>query len=162
MTAPQRSDDPVPWLDSEEQAAWRAFVELRAEIGLRIERDLQARSGLSTADYEVLVQLSESAHDRARPVELCRNLRWEQSRLSHQLTRMAKRDLVVRRDCDEDGRGSIVELTPQGRAAIESAAPAHVRALRSLLVEPLGREGLLQLGTLARTVLDALADDDQV
>lgn len=157
-TAPGEDPDGIPWLDPDEQSAWRAFIEMGDEIGLRIERDLQSRSGLSSADYQVLVHLSESVEDRARPVDMCRSLRWEQSRLSHQLTRMARRDLIERRDCDEDGRGSIIVLTPQGRAAIESAAPEHVRALRSLLVEPLGRDGLLQLGNLARKVLEALPD----
>jgi DNA-binding MarR family transcriptional regulator len=154
------ASEEVPWLDDEEQSAWRAYVELRDELTLRLERDLQARSGLSGADYQVLVVLSESPDDAARPVELCAAMRWEQSRLSHQLTRMERRGLVERRACEEDGRGSIVALTPAGRTAIEEAAPGHVRALRRLLVDPIGREGLLQLGALARRVLDAMADEE--
>ena len=152
--------DDVPWLDADEQAAWRAYMEMRDEVTLRLERDLQSRSGLSGADYQVLVVLSESPRDAARPVELCATLRWEQSRLSHQLTRMERRGLVERRACEEDARGSIVALTSEGRAAIEAAAPGHVLALRALLVDVIGREGLLQLGALAQQVLDGLPDDD--
>ncbi|UDY36779.1 MarR family winged helix-turn-helix transcriptional regulator [Dermatobacter hominis] len=152
--------DDVPWLDAEEQAAWRAYMEMRDEVTLRLERDLQARSGLSGADYQVLVHLSESPGDAVRPVEVCTALRWEQSRLSHQLTRMERRGLVERRACEEDGRGSIVALTDEGRAAIEEAAPGHVVALRALLVDVIGRDGMLQLGAIARRVLDALPDDD--
>jgi DNA-binding MarR family transcriptional regulator len=152
--------DDVPWLDAQEQAAWRAYMDMRDEVTLRLERDLQARSGLSGADYQVLVHLSESTDDRARPVDLCADLRWEQSRLSHQLTRMEKRGLVERRACEEDGRGSIVALTPEGRTAIEEAAPGHVRTLRALLVDVIGRDGMLQLGALAQQVLDALPDTD--
>jgi DNA-binding MarR family transcriptional regulator len=148
----------VPWLDAQEQAAWRAYMDMRDELSLRLERDLQSRSGLSVPDYQVLVHLSESDRDRARPVDLCADLRWEQSRLSHQLTRMEKRGLVERLACEEDGRGSIVALTSEGRAAIEAAAPGHVRALRALLVDAIGRDGMLQLGALARQVLDALPD----
>ena len=50
-------------------------------------------------------------------------------------------------------------LTPAGRSAIESAAPGHVRDLRDLLIEPLGRDGFLQLGDLARQVLDAMPEE---
>ena len=152
--------DGVPWLDPQEQAAWRAFMDMRDELNLRLERDLQARAGLSGADYQVLVHLSESPADAARPVDMCTELRWEQSRLSHQLTRMERRGLVERRACEEDGRGSIVALTPEGRAAIEDAAPGHVRALRALLVDVLGRDRMLQLGELSRAVLDALPEDE--
>ena len=151
--------DEVPWLDDREQAAWRSYLDLRDELALRLERHLQTASGLSSADYQVLVHLSETDGDRARPVELCRTLRWQQSRLSHQLTRMERRGLVERLECHEDGRGSIVALTPAGRSAIESAAPGHVRDLRDLLIEPLGRDGFLQLGDLARQVLDALPEE---
>lgn len=152
-------DDAVPWLDPDEQGAWRAYLDLRDELALRVERYLQSASGLSSADYQVLVHLSESDGELARPGELCRNLRWQQSRLSHQLTRMERRGLVERRECREDGRGSIVALTPAGRSAIEATAPGHVRNLRALLIDPLGREDFLKLGELARQVLESMPDD---
>ena len=148
----------VPWLAPEEQAAWRAFLEMHDELMLRLERDLHERSGLSSTDYQVLVFLSEHPDGRARPVEMCRAMRWEQSRLSHQVTRMEKRGLVERSTCEEDGRGSLVGITAAGRSTIEDAAPGHVRSLRALLVDPLGHDGLLRLGDLSRRVLDAMDD----
>lgn len=152
-------DQPVPWLDDDEQAAWRAFLELRDELVIRLERDLQATSGLSGADYQVLVHLSEAPGAAARPVELCRSMRWEQSRLSHQLSRMEQRDLLIRRSCDDDGRGSVVVLTDEGRDAIVAAAPEHVRTIRRLLVDVLGPAEMRELGRLARKVIDALPDE---
>jgi MarR family len=52
--------------------------------------------GLSLADYEVLVHLTDAPAGRLRPFELQRGLQWEQSRLSHHLTRIQHRGLVVR------------------------------------------------------------------
>ena len=54
---PANDAGPVPWLDDDEQAAWRAYLDLRDELAIRLERDLQSTSGLSSADYQVLVHL---------------------------------------------------------------------------------------------------------
>lgn len=156
---PANDAGPVPWLDDDEQAAWRAYLDLRDELAIRLERDLQSTSGLSSADYQVLVHLSEATDAQARPVELCRVLRWEQSRLSHQLSRMERRELILRRSCEEDGRGSVIVLTTEGRDAIVAAAPAHVRTIRRLLVDVLGPVEIRELGRLARKVLDALPEE---
>src|SRR5919199_5055369 len=100
------------WLNQREQRAWRAFLRMHARLAGRLNRELQAGSGLSLADYEVLVQLTDAADGRHRPYELQRLLQWEQSRLSHHLTRMQRRGLVAREECADDGRGAWVVLTP--------------------------------------------------
>ena len=51
-------------------------------------------------------------------------LGWEKSRISHQVTRMVARALVRRVECDEDLRGSWVELDVAGRRAEQVAAQA--------------------------------------
>jgi DNA-binding MarR family transcriptional regulator len=43
-------------------------------------------------------------------------------------------------ECSVDGRGAFVVITPQGRAAIEEAAPGHVRAVRRLIFDVLSEE----------------------
>ena len=40
----------------------------------------------------------------------------------------------------QDGRGAFIAITPQGRAAIEEAAPGHVMAVRRLMFEVLSDE----------------------
>jgi DNA-binding MarR family transcriptional regulator len=135
------------WLDETEARAWRGFLaayrELMAEIGGR----LMAESGLSAAEYEVLVPLSEAPGDVLRARDLAVAVGWERSRLSHQISRMAKRDLVVREDCEEDARGAMVRLTDAGRAAITAAAPSHVEAVRQYFLDALTSEEVETLGT---------------
>ena len=116
------------WLSAPEQRAWRAFLGLHRELNARLNRQLQADSGLSLSDYEVLVVLSESDEGRMRPFELCDFLQWEQSRLSHHIRRMESRGLVSREGCTGDGRGAFVVLSDAGRKAIEAAAPSHAAA----------------------------------
>lgn len=130
MTAP-------PWLTEPEQRLWRAWLELGSGLSAALHRDLQATSGLSLPDFDVLVRLTESEDGRVRVSELARLLGWERSRLSHHVTRMERRGLVARDDCVDDGRGAYVVVTPEGRRAIEAAAPHHVRTVRRLFVDEL-------------------------
>lgn len=145
------------WLTSEQQRAWRAFVRLHGELTGRLNRQLQADSGLSLADYEVLVRLSEAPDGRMRPFDLARNLVWEQSRLAHQATRMQRRGLVRREDCAEDGRGTIMVLTATGRTAIETAAPAHVANVRKLFFDGLTAAQVRELDRIGNQALGRLA-----
>ncbi|WBB80712.1 MarR family transcriptional regulator [Micromonospora sp. WMMD882] len=144
------------WLDDDEQHAWRAWLRLQSRLTAHLGRQLQQESGLSLADYEVLVQLSESPDDRLRPYALQELLDWEQSRLSHHLSRMQRRGLVEREECPSDRRGAFVVLTAAGRAAIEAAAPGHVAAVRAFFLDHLDRDELRTLGRLTSRVVTRL------
>jgi DNA-binding MarR family transcriptional regulator len=150
------------WLDEGEQRAWRSYLQMHGQLLARLNRQLQAESGLSLADYEVLVTLSEVPAGRLRPFELQRGLQWEQSRLSHQLRRMEHRGLVSREGCTDDGRGAFIVLTDAGRRAIEAAAPGHVEAVRRLFFDGLTQGQITMLGQLATQVLDRLGESTEV
>jgi DNA-binding MarR family transcriptional regulator len=120
-----------PWLTEEQQRIWRAYLRVESLLPAHLNRQLQASSGLSIAEYAVLVYLSEVPGGRVRPFELGRALNWEQSRLSHQIARMEHRKFVTREQCESDKRGAFIVLTPHGRATIEAAAPGHVAAVRN-------------------------------
>lgn len=145
------------WLDEDESRAWRAYLRMQARLTAELNRQLQAGSNLSFADYDVLVQLTEAPEGRLRPFQLQELLDWEQSRLSHHLSRMQKRSLVRREDCDDDGRGAYVVLTSTGREAITAAAPGHVTAVRELFFDQLEAEDVAALSRLAGRIADRLA-----
>ena len=69
------------WLTDEQQRAWRGLVQMTSRLDARLNRDLQRTSGLSLADYDVLVLLTEAPEGRRRVFELGESLQWEQSRL---------------------------------------------------------------------------------
>ena len=144
------------WLDADEQRAWRAYLRMQGRLTARLNRQLQADSALSLADYEVLVHLTDTTDGRLRPFELQRGLQWEQSRLSHHLTRMERRGLVRREECADDGRGAFVVITEEGRRDITAAAPGHVETVRRLFFDGLTREQVAALELLAAEVLDRL------
>ncbi len=125
------------WLTADEQRIWRSYLRAGTLLSARLNRQLQADSGLSLQEYEVLVQLSEAPGGRLRPFQLGHALQWEQSRLSHQLSRMTRRGFTAREESPGDARGALVVLTDLGRAALQSAAPGHVAAVRQLVFGPL-------------------------
>jgi len=146
------------WLSEDELAAWHGLLTMSAALQVRLNRELQSQHGISLADYEVLGRLHDATDARLRTVDLVATLTWEQSRVSHQLTRMQRRGLVVREDCESDRRGSVYALTDLGRTTIERAAPEHVAAVRRLVFDHLTATQVRQLGALTSRVLAALDD----
>jgi DNA-binding MarR family transcriptional regulator len=144
------------WLTADEQRAWRAYLRAGSRLTARLNRLLQADCGLSLPEYEVLVQLSEAPRGKLRPFQLGLALDWEQSRLSHMLSRMGRRGFVVRQDCAGDRRGADVVLTAAGRAAIESAAPGHVAAVRRLVFDQMDSEQAAVFGQVFEAILAGL------
>lgn len=138
-------------LTERELEAWRRSIRMLEMLRSRLEQHLQADSGLSLADYSVLSVLSETPGGRLRLYELGREVSWEKSRLHHQLTRMAKRDLVDREPCGS--RGIEAAITAHGLAVIREAAPGHARAVRQLFVDPVSPAELEQFAEIADTIL---------
>ncbi|MBE1579703.1 MarR family winged helix-turn-helix transcriptional regulator [Amycolatopsis roodepoortensis] len=147
------------WLDEREARVWRGMIGVLPRLTAVLERQLVQDAGLSAAEYTLLVPLSEAPDGVLRARDLGRMVSWERSRISHQVIRMEKRGLVVREECDEDARGSMVRLTEAGRKAIVAAAPAHVAAVRRYFIGALTDTELDVIGPALERVLDRLPDD---
>ena len=124
------------WLDEREAALWQALLELIRRIGVATERQL-LDSGLSGAEFALLVPLSEAPDGVVRARELGRTIGWDRSRLAHQLRRMERRGLIERTGCADDARATMVAATDAGRRAVEGAAPGHVETVRIHLFDKL-------------------------
>jgi DNA-binding MarR family transcriptional regulator len=146
----------VRWLDERELRAWRSLQFMQMRLEGELARQLAADSGVSYPDYLVLVALTDRLEGRMRLFELAEALGWEKSRLSHQVARMADRDLVAKEKCDADRRGAFVVVTGHGRRVIEAAAPGHVAAVRRLFLDRLTPDQLDSIGDAAESVLAAL------
>ena len=148
------------WLNDAEQRAWRGLLQMTSRLDSQLNRRLQQTSGLSLADYDVLVLLTEAPAGRLRVFEIAAALQWEQSRLSHHVVRMERRGLVTREECTTDRRGAFVVLTTAGRHAIEQAAPEHVATVRQLVFDVLSEEQIGMLETTASQILSRLDQAD--
>lgn len=144
------------WLTDDEQRVWRRWNSATSRLGAELNRQLHREWGLGIQDYEVLVFLTDVPEGRRRMSELADLLQWDRSRLSHHITRMARRELVERQQCSEDGRGAYVAITSAGRAAIERAAPTHVDGVRELFFDGLTAEEMAVLDRVTDRLLDRL------
>ncbi|MFJ7204009.1 MarR family winged helix-turn-helix transcriptional regulator [Streptomyces sp. NPDC098789] len=134
------------WLDDDEMRAWQGFLAASALVNRRLDQQLKDDSGLSHAQYEILVRLARATDGELRMTELAHGLINSKSGLTYQVTQMEKAGLVRRRSCPSDVRGIFAVLTEAGRARLDEAAPGHVAAVRDALIDVLTPE---QLGAVA-------------
>jgi DNA-binding MarR family transcriptional regulator len=145
----------VRWLSPDEQAAWRATVQLSQMLLRQLDRDLTAH-GLNGHDYEILVELSEAPDNRLRMTELADATSQSRSRLSHQISRMETRGLVRRDDCEGDKRGTFAVLTGPGMDAIKRVAPDHVENVRRHFIDRLTPRQLEEIRDAFGPIVDYL------
>jgi len=149
------------WLDADEQVAWRGILAGSVRLVDQLDRDLRTAHGLSLADYEILVHLSEAPDGRLRMAELAEAALLSRSRLTHRVDRLVAADLVRREPCPTDKRGWFAVLTPAGRGRLVAAAPTHVAGVREYLVDRVDRAALDAAGRALRAVADAVDAHDR-
>ena len=152
--ASQPRDD-TRWLSDEEQRAWGSYIRLAKMLMRQLDRDLHP-FGLSTNDYEILVELSAAPRNRLRMTELADLTAQSRSRLSHQISRMEVKGLVRRESCDGDKRGTFAVVTDRGLAIIERVAPSHVDSVRQHFVDQLTPAQLAVLTEAYEPILERL------
>ncbi|HET7386794.1 MAG TPA: MarR family transcriptional regulator [Nocardioidaceae bacterium] len=153
--APSRAGD-WPWLDADQQRAWRAYLVGTTLLMDRLDRDLRDRHDLSLPEYEILVRLSESPRHRMRMAELADSLSHSRSRVTHTVSRLEKSGLVARDCCVEDRRGVEAVITDTGLERLHEAASTHVAGVRELLIDLVGADDFQAVGRVFDTVTDRL------
>ncbi|MEU2434268.1 MULTISPECIES: MarR family winged helix-turn-helix transcriptional regulator [unclassified Streptomyces] len=143
------------WLSDTEQCAWRTYLDVNRLLTYQMEKDLQP-FGLTMNDYEILVNLSESADRRMRMSDLAAATLQSKSRLSHQITRMENAGLVRREHCESDRRGLYAVLTDHGTETMQKVAPHHVESVRQHFIDMLTPEALADLRASLTPVADHL------
>jgi len=150
------------WLNDDEQRMWRRYRHVNQLLELAMERQLQRDAAMSQSDYSVLVCLSEADGPGLRARELGAALGWDRSRVSHQVRRMEGRGLVAKGTCAEDGRGTVVSLTPEGARAIGEVAPKHVEKVRQLFIDALSDDEVLALTNIYDRIIARIDEIDGI
>jgi DNA-binding MarR family transcriptional regulator len=145
------------WLSDHEQAAWRSSLSAVQLLNAAVDSQLQRDSGLSHADYEILVRLSEQPEHALRMSELADRALFSRSRLSHAVGRLEKSGLVRREPYSGDRRGLCAVLTDHGFQTLAAAAPGHVETVRQALFDQLTEQQIAQLTDIAQAVIAALS-----
>jgi DNA-binding MarR family transcriptional regulator len=146
---------PTKPLSPQELRIWHAFKLMGEDVMERVGRDIAAGTGLSGPDFGVMSRLADLGQGEMRQQALAESLGWDKSRLSHHLTRMQNRELIVRREAE--ARVVFIVLTKQGRAKLGAARPVHAESVRRNLLSRLSKQ---QVETIVR-VSNLLADDEE-
>ncbi|CAN5232473.1 MarR family transcriptional regulator [soil metagenome] len=151
-------------LTKAEQELWRSFYSMRRSLDRAVDLQLQRDSNISASEYEVLMAIEQSADQRLRINEIAMRTSWEKSRVSHLVTRMEKRGLLLRSECPTDARGSWIGLSAAGQRAVSGALRGHVEAIRRYFFDVLGSGDAAMLDSLSERVIDAIGwvtDEDE-
>ncbi|WP_410620459.1 MarR family winged helix-turn-helix transcriptional regulator [Amycolatopsis sp. cmx-8-4] len=130
-------DDEPRWLTPSEKDAWTGLASLVLLLPGKLEAPLQQEAGVTLFEYLALSQMSEAPDRRLRMSELAYLANGSLSRLSNVVKRFEQRGWVERSPDPGDGRYTLAALTDAGYAVVVAAAPAHVRAVRQLVLDPL-------------------------
>ncbi|MCL3776955.1 MULTISPECIES: MarR family transcriptional regulator [unclassified Actinomyces] len=122
-------------LDTEEMAAWRAFLSASLGVTARLNHELEASAGISLHEYEILVRLSEAEGMSMRMSALADRVSHSRSRLTHTVGRLEKEGYVRRGSCPSDRRGVVAELTEDGLAFLRRTAPLHLAGVRRHVID---------------------------
>lgn len=144
------------WLNESQQHVWRSYLLARTRIDEYLDEALRS-FGLSLAEYELLVRLSESPDHTIRMGELAASVGHSRSRLTHTIKRMENAGYVRRVSCASDGRGVQAVMTAEGYDLLKRAAPAHVDSVREVFVDAIAPRDYEALGRAMLAVL-AVAD----
>lgn len=124
---------------------WSAFKRAHEVVRARVIADTAEAAGLSEPDLTILANL-DKAGGSLRQSELAASLGWDRTRISHQLTRMGNRGLVIR----ERAGGVTVTLTDSGRTAITAVHPGLDTAVRRHLTDKLSAQEIETLTSVFR------------
>src|ERR1700712_772269 len=146
-------------LTAEEMLLWRGFLAWNQSVLSEVARELLSETGLTSAEFQILVRLSESPPRTLEQRELAADLEWSASRLSHQLSRMQKREQITR---TTNGAGHVVQiaLTPRGHDLVMSALHVHARAVRRTFLAALTADHRRALTDLAQVPTSSAGDRD--
>jgi DNA-binding MarR family transcriptional regulator len=139
--------------------AWRAFHKIGTSLLPHLGRQITNHSGISGAEYVVLVALSELTVPNVNLNRLANGLGWEISRMSHQISRMDDAGLVKKTKNLEDSRCFDVSITTKGRKIAEAAIPLQSIEINHCFSEVLTQAQMKALIEISEAISSHMKDN---
>jgi DNA-binding MarR family transcriptional regulator len=132
--------------------AWRAFHKIGTSLLPHLGRQITNHSGISGAEYVVLLALSELTEPKVNLNRLAIGLGWEISRMSHQISRMEANGLVKKAKNPDDSRCFDVSITTKGRKIAETAIPLQSKEINHCFSDVLTQAQLKALIEISEAI----------
>lgn len=120
--------------------AWRSLLLAHTSLTAGVEQALAEEDLPPLTWYDVLSSLDRAADRAARPRDLGCGVSISRSGLTRLLDRMESANLVERRSCPTDRRGTWVVLTDGGGEMLERMRPVYERELAESFAAELSDE----------------------
>ena len=133
------------------EKVWEDISRAHCSMLAALERDMEPKTGIPLAWYQVLAELNRAKDGMLRFQDLARVAGISESGASRRLNQMIKSGLIDRHVCATDRRGVYAHLTSKGKAAYEKGHAIFLRSLNRNLgthLEPVEADVLRT--TLAR------------
>src|SRR3989441_3347251 len=124
--------------------AWRSLLRAHATLMRQLDTDLEKKTGLALADFDVLAQLA-LAGGELRMTELAARALISRSGMTRRVARLVDEGLVRRANASADARGVVVALTDAGVARLTETAPVHLRGVSERFLAQLDDQELAVL-----------------
>ena len=127
--------------------AWEALF--RAQVAVMRQLAAEFPKTLSLNEYDVLFNLSRAPEHQCRLRDLTQLVLLTQPSISRLIDRLAARGLVAKFPDETDGRGTLVQLTPEGFEIYRTVAVEHAKSIKRRLSEALDANELAELERLS-------------
>ncbi len=141
-------------LEDGRYTAWLNLLQTYSVVSGRMSARLEAATGLSLGEHELLMRLGSTPDGRLRMLDLSSLLLLSKSGITRVVDRLEKRGLVERRMSDTDRRVILACLTDVGIDAMNAARPVIAEGIDEFFSHHLTDAEIARLRTLLRKVLE--------
>jgi DNA-binding MarR family transcriptional regulator len=131
-----------------EARAWTGLLRAHAALVRHVDGELRAAHGLPLSWYDVLCEVASAREGGIRMNELAREVRLTPAGLCGVVDRLEGANLVERRRCTGDARGTYVVVTTEGLRQLQRAGKTHRDAVRHHYTSRFDRKELELVGTV--------------
>jgi DNA-binding MarR family transcriptional regulator len=136
-------------------AAWRAVLLAQSRALRAIERDMAADGAISLGWYDVLLELNSAEDRQLRMQDLAARAVLSRTRVSRIVGELEAVGYVERRPDPDDGRASLVGVTPAGRSVLRATAPLYLDGIDRHFNQYLSATAQRSIATQLQRVIDA-------
>jgi DNA-binding MarR family transcriptional regulator len=147
--------------DAAETHAWLALVHVATLLPRHLNAEMLDARRISTAEFALLLHLSESDDGTLRMSDLAEATRISPSRVTRVVETLRKRGWIEKTPHASDGRSTTVALTDIGREQVGAAYAVQVAGARRTLFDRLSAADVETLARILGDLEQTLADEDR-
>ncbi len=113
-----------------ESEVWRGLLSTHSSIIKSLDTRLEEAHGIALSTFEALLALDQASEGQLRMADLAEHMALSRSGMTRLCDRLQRSDLIDRKSCSDDARGSYAAITEQGRELLKQAYPTYIAGVR--------------------------------